>query len=94
MPSACEDRASKAADNEPSIEGVDSAEMWSRRRTAESVQNAESGPQMGTVIGSTWPCPVGSGSPPLRAPPDRAAVESIRHPQHVEQAVSLELPRR
>ena len=60
MHSACEDRASKAADNEPSIEGVDSAEMWSRRRTAESVQNAESGPQMGTVKGFTWPCPVGS----------------------------------
>jgi len=59
-PSACADRAAKVADNEPSAEGEDAAEMLSRRRPAECVENSGSGPQMETVRESTWPCPVGS----------------------------------
>ena len=48
-PSACADRAAKVADNEASAECEDAAEMSSRRRTAESIEKARSGPQMETV---------------------------------------------
>ena len=74
-PSACADRAAKVADNEPSAEGEDAAEMLSRRRPAESVENAGSGPQMETVRGSTWPCPVGSSC--RRAEPAETVLLSI-----------------
>ena len=49
--------------------------MLSRRRPAESVENAGPGPQMETVRGSTWPCPVGSSR--RRAEPAETVLLSI-----------------